>query len=113
MPSVSVLPKIFRWVFTVLAVLVGLGAVCILLAMLIDPQLPQGTHFGPMKFDWMGQPGTVVLRPVNGDSDFTVTALRGNLSLFVEKAGGLVEVLKHHGLPVLLINAIFVAVLFD
>jgi hypothetical protein len=111
--NVSVLPKIFRWVFTVLVVLAVLGAVCTTVAMLVDPSLPPGTHFGPTNFDWMGQPGSVALRPANGDSDFTVTALRGNLTLFVEKAGGLVDVLKHHGLPLILINLIFFAVLFE
>ena len=113
MTAVSVLPKIFRWVFTVLAVIAVLCAIAICVAMAIDPSLPPGTHFGPIKLDLMGQPGTVVLRAVNGDSDFTVTALRGSVTLFVEKAGGLIEVLKHHGLPLILINTIFFAVLFD
>jgi hypothetical protein len=113
MTAVSLLPKLFRWVFAVLAVLAAICAVGIVLAMLIDPKLPAGTHFGPNAVDLMGQPGTVALRAANGDSDFTVTALRGNASLFVEKAGGLLEVLKHYGLPVILINAIFFAVLFE
>lgn len=109
----AMLPKIFRWVFTVLAVLAGLAALSIVLALLIDPRLPPGTHFGPTNVELLGQPGTVALRAVNGDFDFTVTALRGNLTLFVEKAGGLIEVIKHHGLPVLLLDAIFFAALFE
>jgi len=113
MTAVSVLPKLFRWVFTVFAVLAALGTVVIFVAMVIDPRLPPGTHFGPMTVDMMGQPGTVALRAAGGDSDFTVTALHGSLTLFVEKAGGLLEVVKHYGLPVILINTLFLAVLFE
>lgn len=113
MTSVAVLPRIFRWVFTAFEVLAAICAVAVLIALLIDPSLPAGTHFGPLPVDFGGQPGTVELRAVNGDSDFTVTALRGSIVLFVSKAGGLIEVAKYHGLPLILIGAIFLAVLFD
>jgi hypothetical protein len=113
MTAVSILPKLFRWVFTILAVIAALCAIAICVAMVIDPGLPPGTHFGPLTVDFMGQPGTVALRAVGGDSDFTVTALRGSIIVLVEKAGGLIEVLKHYGLPLVLINTIFFAVLFD
>jgi hypothetical protein len=109
----SALPKLFRWIFTVLAVLAVLCAVAICLAILINPKLPTGAHFGPIAIDVLGEPGTAVLSPSGGDSNFTVTALRGNLILSAEKAGGLVEVIKHWGLPLSLVNAIFFAVLFD
>jgi hypothetical protein len=113
MTAVSALPRFFRWAFTVLALLAVLGAAVICLAMVIDPSLPPGTHFGPLQVNLMGQPGTVALRAVNGDSDFTLTALRGSVVLFLQSAGGLIEVVKHYGLPLILINAIFFAVLFD
>jgi len=113
MPAVSVLPKLFRWVFTVLAVLAVLGALAICLAMVINPKLPPGTHFGPLNVDLLGQPGTVALHPANGDADFTITALRGSVTVFVERAGGLIELLKLYGFPLILINMIFFAVLFD
>jgi hypothetical protein len=114
MASVSgALPKLFRWFFTVFAVLAVLCAAAVCLAILIDPHLPAGTHFGPLTVDFLGQPGTVGLRPANGDFDFTVTALRGSIVLFVAKAGGLIELLKHYGLPLVLMNLIFFAVLFD
>ena len=113
MAPVSILPKLFRWFFTVLVVLAALAAVGIIVAILIDPKLPAGTHFGPKAMEIAGQPGSVELRAVDGDSDFTVTALRGSVKLFVAKAGGLIEVLKHHGLPVMLLNAIFFAALFE
>ena len=114
MASVSnALPRLFRWVFAGLAVLAVLCAVAVCLAILINPKLPAGAQFGPVAIDLLGEPGTVALRPAGGDSDFTVTALRGAVSLSSEKAGGLVEVLKHWGLPMVLMNTIFFAVLFD
>lgn len=113
MTSVSILPKLFRWLFTVLEVLCALAAIGIGVALLADPSLPSGTHFGPLAVDFAGQPGTVTLRAVGGDSDFTVTALRGSVVLFVAQAGGLIEVAKHYGLPLILVGAIFFLVLFD
>jgi hypothetical protein len=109
----AVLPKIFRWVFTVLVVLTILGAFGVCVVMAVNPKLPPGTHFGPLAIELMGQPGTVALRAMGGDSDFTLTALRGSLSLVVAKAGGLIDILKLYGLPLILINLIFFAVLFD
>jgi hypothetical protein len=113
MNAVSVLPKLFRWVFTALVVIAVLGAFGVCVAMLVNPTLPPGTHFGPLAIDVLGQPGTVAMRAVGGDSDFTLTALRGSLTLFVAKAGGLIEILKRYGLPLILINLIFFAVLFE
>lgn len=114
MASVSnALPKLFRWIFTIFEVLAVLGAVAVAVLILIDPKLPAGSHFGPLTLDLMGQPGTVVLRATNGDSDFTITALRGSVVLLVEKAGGLIEVLKHYGLPLVLMKMIFIVALFD
>ena len=111
--SVSFLPKLFRCGFTILEVLCVIVAVAICVAMVIDPSLPSGVHFGPYHVDFAGQPGTVALRATNGDSDFTFTAFRGTIVLFVEKAGGLIRVALHHGLPVALIGTVFSIVLFD
>jgi hypothetical protein len=113
MAPVSILPKVFRWFFTVLVVLAALCAVGIVSVMLVDPKLPPGTHFGPKTIEFAGQPGSVELRAAGSDSDFTVTALRGSVKVFVAKAGGLIEVIKHHGLPVMLLNAAFFATLFE
>jgi hypothetical protein len=113
MTAVSILPKLFRWLFSALVVITLLGAVGVCVAMMVNPRLPAGTHFGPLTVDLLGQPGTMALHAVNGDSDFTLTALRGGLTLFVAKAGGLIELLKLYGLPLVLINLIFFAVLFD
>jgi hypothetical protein len=109
----SALPTLFRWLFTVLLGLAVFGAVIVTVAILIDPHMPVGTHFGPLTVNLLGQPGTVLLRPANGDFDFTVTALRGSLTLFIAKAGGMIELLKQYGLPLILMNTIFFALLFD
>ncbi len=108
-----VLPTLFRWFFMVFAVLAALAAAALAVAILINPSLPVGTHFGPYPVDFLGQPGSVMLRAANGDSDFTVKALRGSIVLFVGKAGGLIEILKRYGLPLVLMNTLFFAVLFD
>jgi hypothetical protein len=113
MASVSVLPKIFRWVFTALAGLAALAAVVLCILIALDPHLPQGTHFGPATVDLMGQPGTLSLLPAQGDFDFTASAFRGTITLFVGKAGGLIELLKRYGLPMILIEVIFFAALFE
>jgi hypothetical protein len=113
MASVSFLPKLFRWVFTILAVLAAFGAFCVTLAWLINPHLPPGTHFGPMNIDMGGQPGTVGLRANNGDSDFTLTAFKGTITVVVARAGGLIEVVKHYGFPLIIIQFVFCAALFD
>jgi hypothetical protein len=113
MASVSFLPKLFRWVFTALEVLFVVGAICISVTFLIDPKLPPGTHFGPLSLNFGGQPGSIALNAVNGDSDFTLTAFRGSIVLFVEKAGGLIEVAKAYGLPMVLISTLFFIVVFD
>jgi hypothetical protein len=89
----------------------GAFAICVLMA--INPHLPAGTHFGPLDVDFLGQPGSVALRPMAGDFDFHATAFRGTMTLFVGKAGGLIEVIKRFGLPLVLVEMIFFAALFE
>lgn len=113
MASVSFLPKLFRWVFTVLTAVSILVSLALLLAIVIDPKLPPGVHFGPVNGEFAGQPAYFLLQPSGTDSNFTASIFRGTIELFVTQAGGLVEVAKHHGLPVLLINAVFFAILFE
>lgn len=113
MASVSFLPKLFRWVFLFFAICSAIGAFAVCIVWLVDPHMPVGTHFGPWNVDIGGQPGTVGLRANNGDSDFTLTAFKGMLTIFVAKAGGLLEVVKHYGFPVVLIDLVFSAALFD
>jgi hypothetical protein len=111
--SSGFLSKLFRWVFTVGVGISALAAVAITTLLLADPKLPAGAHFGPATFDFGGQPGTVLLRPAGGDANFTVDALKGSVIVSVEKAGGFLDVLKHYGLPVLLIKCLFFIALFE
>lgn len=113
MPAIGLLPRIFQWAFLVLAILFAIAAWFVAVAMLMSPSLPAGFHLGPAQFDLAGQPASVVLRSTAGGSDFLATAFGGNLSLAVEKANGLVELLEHYGLPVLLLKMLFLAVLFE
>lgn len=109
MTNTSWLPKVLRWMFAIFSILAALGVVALCVLWLVDPQLPPGTHFGPLHVHLMDQPGTVALK----NSTFTLTALHGNVLLTVKQAGGLIDVLKHYGLPVLILNAAFFALLFD
>jgi hypothetical protein len=113
MASVSILPRIFQWVFLVLAVAFALAAVMVGVVMLVNPHMPPGAHLGPAQLELAGQPGTVVLRSTGTNSDFLGTAFGGSVSLTVEKANGLVELVKHYGLPLVLLNMIFLALLFE
>ena len=108
-----ILPKAFRWVFTVLAGLAVLAAVCMVIAIFIDPTIPQGTHFGPKNVEILGQPGTVTLRNVGNDSNFTASAIHNTIVFSINNASDLVHVLVRHGLPVALIHALFAALLFE
>ena len=109
MTNTSWLAKFLRWMFTVFVVLMALGAVAVLVVMLIDPTLPPGTHFGPMKTDFLGQPGSIVFK----DSAFALTAFRGGLAVSIQNAGGLIEVLKHYGLPLILLQIVFYIAVFE
>lgn len=107
------LPTIFRWVFTVLAALCAFAAFVICVAILINPHLPAGTTIGPADGDFMGQPGSIDFHPAGGDFDLMATAFRGTITLFVHQAGGLIEVIKRYGLPVILIQMVFLTALFE
>jgi len=111
--TVSVLPKIFRWDFMVLSIVAGICALVIFGAIVANPHLPAGAHFGPLNVDFGGQPGTVTLRAAGADSNFIATAFRGTVTFFIAKAVGLLEVVKHYGLPVLLIEAVFFTFIFE
>lgn len=113
MASISILPKLFRWAFTVLVALTGFAALVICVVIAVNPHLPPGTQFGPVNFDLMGQTGTVMLHPAHGDSDLIATAFRGTMTLFVGKAGNFIEVSKHYGLPMVLLDVVFVAIIFE
>lgn len=103
------LPKVLRWMFTLCAVFTALAAIALLILWLVDPKLPADAHFGPAAVDIMGQPGTIAL----WNSNFMLTALHGNVTLGVQQAGGLIELAKHYGLPLAILNVLFFTLMFD
>ncbi|HZQ40277.1 MAG TPA: hypothetical protein VFA87_05775 [Rhizomicrobium sp.] len=107
------LPNIFRWVFTVLAILAAFIAFLAGVILLINPHVPATAHFGPVHIDFAGQPGTVALSPAKGDLDFTMSAFRGTLTLAVSQARGLIDVVKHYLVPLWLVQMLFFAALFE
>ena len=110
------LPKLFRWVFTVLAVLTALAAVGLIAVILVDPTLPPDARFGPVHGKFMGQPATLALQPDasgQGEPALSARAFNGNVTMTVDKPSGAIELLKRYGLPLLLIYAVFFAALFE
>ena len=109
MTNTAWLPKLLRWLFTFFVVVMTLGAIAVCVVIVIDPTLPPGTHFGPMKVDFLGQPGSVVFK----DSAFALTAFRGVFAVSIQNADGLIEMLKHYGLPLILLRLVFFIVVFE
>jgi len=110
------LPRIFRTAFAVLAVLASIMAVLIVVVMLVDPELPPGAHFGPRHGIVLGQPASFGLQPVaegRTESALYLRAFNDNVSLTINQPAGAVELLKAHGLPVLLMYAVFLAAVFE
>jgi hypothetical protein len=114
--SASFLPKAFRWFFTVLVVCTVIGAIAIMGLMIADPSLPSDAHFGPQKGEVFGQPAEFALYPASGERTepvFSAKAFNGTVTMVVEKTGGLIEMLKQYGLPLILINVLFLTLLFE
>ncbi len=111
------LPKLFRWGFTVCAVLAALAACIVLVLMLVDPALPPDARFGPVKAEFMGQPASIAVEPGDAGSQgqpaLNARAFNGNVTMTVNEAGGAIERLKSYGLPVLLLYAVFLTALFE
>jgi hypothetical protein len=114
--SAGFLPKLFRWVFTILVGLSALAAAVIVVVMIADPTLPPNAHFGPEKGEVFGQPAEFALYPATEgrtEPAFRAKAFNGTLTVAIDRAGGLIEMLKRYGLPILLIKALFLVVLFE
>ena len=109
MTNTAWLPKFLRWMFTFFVIVMTLAAVAIVAVMLIDPTLPPGAHYGLTTTNFLGQPGSIVFK----DSAFALTAFRGALAISIQNAGGLIEMLKHFGLPLILLQIVFYIVVFE
>jgi Protein of unknown function (DUF2975) len=110
------LPKLFRVAFAVLAVLAALFAVCIMVAMLVDPELPSDTRLGPVNGEFLGQPASFAVHPGSdghAEPALELRAFGGNVAMTVNRAAGAVRLFNAYGLPVLLVHALFFAALFE
>ncbi len=108
MTNTAWLPKLLRWIFAIMSIGSGILAVALVAVLVIDPKLPFD-QLGPFKVDVAGQPGTVSM----WNSNFVLSALHGSIVVRMTDAGGLIELLKHYGLPLIILNAVVFAVLFD
>lgn len=103
------LARCLKWVFLIFEVLMGVGAVAIVIVMIISPRLPADAGFGPANIDIWGLPGTFTLR----NSDFAAVLAHGGITARVDSAAGLVEVALRYGLPLGLLYVAFYGLLFD
>lgn len=116
MISANFLPKLFHWIFAVLAVLAGIAVLVAVIVIVVDPSLPAGAHFGPEKGELLGQPAEFALyAPAEGKSEsvFGAKAFNGAVTLTVNEAGGMIAMLKRYGLPLILIKMLFLTALFE
>jgi hypothetical protein len=111
--SNSWLPKALRWMFTFFVVITALGAIAVAVVMVIDPKLPPNIHFGPTKVFIQHEPAIVAIAPENGDLRLDLTAFRGTVHMSMDHGGGFIELLKHDGLPLVLLNILFLTALFE
>ena len=109
MTNTSWLSKLLRWVFGAFTVLMGIGALAIVVVLLVDPKLPGDAHIGPVDVEVMGLTGTMMLH----NSALAAQLVHGGISVRVDQASGLLELLKHAGLPLALLNILFFGLLFD
>lgn len=109
MTNTSWLPKFLRWVFGALTVVLGIAALVVVVVLLVDPKLPGDAHLGPVDVEVMGLTGTMILH----NSALAAQLVHGGISVRVDQAAGLLEILKHAGLPLALLNVLFFMLLFD
>ncbi|MGQ0430634.1 MAG: DUF2975 domain-containing protein [Gammaproteobacteria bacterium] len=110
------LPRLFRVAFAILTVLAAFAAVCIIAALLIDPELPSDARLGPKNGEFLGQPASIELQPGTGGQvgpTLRLRAFSGNVGMTVNEPAEAVEIFKSYGLPVLLIYALFLTALFE
>lgn len=107
--TMSWLPRVLRWVFGAFTILFGIGLVGILIVLAVDPKLPAGTQLGPMNVELLGLPGSIFL----DNAAVGAQLVHGGIAVRVNDAAGLIELLKHVGLPVALLQILFFMGLFD
>lgn len=116
MKSVSSLPSLFRWLFTILVVCTAIAVVAVIGVMIADPTLPPDAHFGPVKREFLGHPAEITLQAratEQSEPVLNVRAVNGAVTITVDKPAGTIALLKRYGLPLMLIYAAFFTALFE
>ncbi len=104
------LPRVLRWIFRFFTIAMAVAAFAIVVVMVIDPKLPSGTNWKPMAVQIFGQPGFVTIQ----SSTLTANYLtHDGVNLQVSDVTGLVELVKHTGLPIALLSVLYFGLLFD
>jgi hypothetical protein len=109
MPT-SFLPRLLKWVFRVLSVLMAIAAVAIVATLLINPSLPGDTKVGPVNVELFGQPGVLWLKNATFSAQYL---MNHSVNVRLNDAAGLFEVVKHTGLPVALLAVVYFGLLFE
>lgn len=113
MTSKARLPKIIGVVFAVLCWLFVLTATMLLVAIIVDPDLPDGGIVNLSIVDLAPKPGSMVLHADKGSTVFTVTGLSGTLNGTSGEGAEMFTMIKRYLLPMGLLFTAFLAVLFD
>ena len=116
MNTASFLPKLFRWLFTILVVCTAVAVVAVIGLMIADPSLPPDARFGPVKTEFLGHPAEITVQaPAAERSEpvLNVRAVNGAVTITVDKPAGMIALLKRYGLPLMLIYAVFFTALFE
>jgi hypothetical protein len=118
MTSNAFLPKAFRWLFTLLEVLAIICIALGLIGMLVRPNLQNGFQPGAhVALDnVLGQHAEIkLLPPPHGQDEpvLAVDAFNGNVAMTISKPAGLIAVIEGYGIPIALLYAISLAILFD
>ena len=116
MNSASFLPKLFRWLFTILVVCTAVAVVAVIGLMIVDPSLPPDARIGPVKAEFLGHPAEITVQAPaaeRGEPVLNVRAVNGAVTITVDKPAGMIALLKRYGLPLMLIYAVFFTALFE
>jgi hypothetical protein len=130
----SRLPKICRWIFTVLSACCALAVLALAAVMVIDPHIPANGHATQVSINSSGvsvvtqpikhvevelnvsdlslDPGVVMLSFNDRKLSMAVTQVKGDIAL-KGGADGVLTLVKRKFVPLGLVDCLFLAVLFD
>lgn len=107
------LPKIISVIFAVFCWIFAFMAAMLLVAIVVDPNLPTGGVVNLSIVDLVPKPGSMVIHADKGGTVFTVTGLSGTLNGTSGDGAELFTMIKRYLLPMGMLFTAFLAVLFD